>query len=151
MKARLNDDSRGKLVRDAMQGSLIGIVPEMTVRELIHVLLENSIAGAAVLDQRGKAIGVVSMTDVLRLAVRDADLPGARLIGEPSFDACQVRDIMTPIAFTLSPADTLATAVSFLLRGRIHRAIVSEHGVLQGIITPFDVLQALDWEDDRMK
>lgn len=178
MTAGRRDDGRSRLVRDAMQQSVIGVVPEMTVRELIHVLLENSIAGAPVLDQRGKAIGVVSMTDVLRLAAHEAELPSGQLTWEPmivpeevsgdedlpgtaspvpftepqrnvveeaSFDGYQVRDIMTPVAFTLSPADTLATAVGFLLRGRIHRALVADDGVLHGIITPFDVLEALEW------
>lgn len=158
---------------------MVGVVPEMTVRELIQVLVENSITGAPVLDQRGKAIGVVSMTDVLRLASHEAEMPSGQLTWEPmitpeevggdddlprsespvpftepqrdvveeaSFDGYQVRDIMTPVAFTLRPSDTLATAAGFLLRGRIHRALVSEDGVLHGIITPFDVLQALEWQ-----
>ena len=179
MYVRLKDDGRSKLVRDAMQYSVIGVVPEMTVRELIHVLLENSITGVPVLDPQGKAIGVVSMTDVLQLAGHEVEIPSGQLTWEPvieaeevsgdddvtrsfspvpftepradgvneaAFDQYHVRDIMTPVAFTLSPADTLETAVGFLLRGRIHRALVAEAGVLHGIITPFDVLKALDWE-----
>lgn len=70
-------------------------------------------------------------------------VPGA--LAEAAFDQYQVRDIMTPVMFSVRPMDTLADAVRLLLRGRIHRALVIDRGVLHGIITPFDVLQALEW------
>lgn len=174
--------SRPTLVRDAMQIQVVGVVPEMTVRELIQVLLENGITGAPVLDPQGKVAGVVSVTDVLQLAAREAEIPAGQLAWEPllvaqdaggegledapheadtliaftspepesraeaAFDTYQVRDIMTPMAFAIRPTDTIASAVDFMLKGRIHRALVVEDGVLFGIITPFDVLQAVEWE-----
>lgn len=186
MRADDQEDNQpqARLVRDAMQTHVVGVVPEMTVRELIHVLLENRISGAPVLDHRGKLAGVVSMTDVLQLAAREAEIPAGQLAWEPvlaaeemdedeagepgvasgagrvlpftspeagalpeaAFDQFQVRDIMTPVAFSIRPTDTLGTAIRFLLQGRIHRALVVEGGVLHGIITPFDVLQTLEWE-----
>ncbi|HSH45257.1 MAG TPA: CBS domain-containing protein, partial [Longimicrobiales bacterium] len=47
---------------------------------------------------------------------------------EASFDQYTVRDIMTPVTFSLRPTDELETASSFLLRGHIHRALVVEDG-----------------------
>lgn len=174
---------RPKLVRDAMQHQVIGVVPEMTVRELIQVLLENGITGAPVLDPRGKVAGVVSVTDVLQLAAREAEIPAGQLAWDPvlvadeiddedgaaepasgaavlaqftrpgsdalagsAFDQFQVRDIMTPVAFSIGPKDDIEVAVRFMLKGRIHRVLVIEDGVLFGIITPFDLLQAIDWD-----
>lgn len=55
-------------VSDAMQTQVVTVVPQMTVRELMHFLLDRDISGAPVVDPRGKIIGVVSVTDVLRLA-----------------------------------------------------------------------------------
>lgn len=168
---------RAMRVRDAMQLHVVSVVPEMTIRELSQVLLENAITGAPVLDRRGKVVGVVSMTDVLQLAAHEAEIPAGQVDWEPvlaaeemdgdaepptpavaftapasgavaeaAFDAYHVRDIMTPAAFTVRPDDTLGDAVRFLLKGRIHRALVVGDGVLLGIITPFDVLEALGWE-----
>jgi CBS domain-containing protein len=54
-------------VRDIMQSEVLAVVPEMTVRELIHLLLEERISGAPVLGPTGKVLGVVSSTDVLRM------------------------------------------------------------------------------------
>lgn len=181
--AEQKTQNRPKLVRDAMQHQVIGVVPEMTVRELIQLLLENGITGAPVLDPRGKVAGVVSVTDVLQLAARKAEIPAGRLacdpvliaeevgeedssdgaasgtevlaqftrrashaVAEAAFDQFQVRDIMTPVAFSIGPKDPIEAAARFMLKGHIHRVLVMEDGVLFGIITPFDLLQAIEWE-----
>jgi CBS domain-containing protein len=69
--------------------------------------------------------------------------PVLDLLPGSGFDAYTVRDIMTPIAFSVRPGDTVEDVVEFLLRGRIHRALVVEDQRLLGIVTPFDVLRAL--------
>ena len=69
--------------------------------------------------------------------------PVLDLLPGSGFDAHTVRDIMTPIAFSVRPGDTVEDVVEFLLRGRIHRALVVEDQRLLGIVTPFDVLRAL--------
>jgi CBS domain-containing protein len=119
-------------VRDVMQTDVIAVVPEMTVRELIHLLLEERITGAPVLAPTGKVLGVVSGTDVLRLASQ----PSSRL------DRC-VGDIMTPVVFTVDPSESLSDLARFFRRGRVHRALVMEDGVLLGVVTPFDMVQSL--------
>ncbi len=58
-------------------------------------------------------------------------------------DEYTVSNIMTPAVFTVEPSDTVDDAAKFLLRGRIHRALVVEGGRLKGIVTAFDLLKAL--------
>jgi predicted transcriptional regulator len=118
-------------VRDIMQSEVLAVVPEMTVRELIHMLLEERISGAPVLGPTGKVLGVVSSTDVLRMTAS----------GTPP-DA-SVSEIMTPLAFTVHPEESISDLACFFRRGRVHRALVMEDGVLLGVVTPFDVLHAL--------
>ena len=43
---------------------------------------------------------------------------------------------------TVKPTDSVEDAAKFLLHGRIHRALVVEHGQLKGIVTAFDLLRA---------
>lgn len=177
MPARQEMRGRARRVRDAMQEQVIGVVPEMTVRELIHVLLEDSISGVPVLDSQGKLIGVVSATDVLRLAaegpqdvrgqcgmdtgiareetendIEQTEIEGLLEFSEDAtpeayagFDDYRVRDIMTTIPFTLRPTDTLEDAARLFLGRRIHRALVVEDGSLRGVITPFDLIGAVEW------
>ncbi|MFH1763581.1 MAG: CBS domain-containing protein [Gemmatimonadota bacterium] len=61
---------------------------------------------------------------------------------EGVFDGFTVSDIMTPAVFTVKPKDTVEEVAKFLLRGRIHRALVVEDDQLKGIVTTFDLLRA---------
>lgn len=58
------------------------------------------------------------------------------------FDGYTVSDIMTPAVFKVRPKDTVKEVGKFLLRGRIHRALVVEGEKLLGIVTAFDLLKA---------
>lgn len=64
-------------------------------------------------------------------------------VAEERFDTAMVEDIMTPVTFTVEPDMTVPELADFLLRGRIHRAVVVEDGRLEGIVTSTDVLRAV--------
>jgi len=168
-----------KTVRDVMQQHVLSVTPDISVRSLVRLLSTNRISGAPVLDESGKILGVVSSSDVLRLAAQDPGIsfpggpwrePAARdehedeedgeaipwyfttldpglslpeegLNGE--LDDYDVEDIMTPAAFTIAPDEAISEVARFLYRGRIHRALVVDRGVLLGIVTPFDLLPIL--------
>ena len=55
----------------------------------------------------------------------------------------QVRDVMTGAHFTVDADATVAELARFLLKGRIHRALVVEDDRLIAIVTSFDVLRAV--------
>jgi CBS domain-containing protein len=168
--------SRPVSVDQIMQYQIVTVPPEATVRELVQTLIEEGISGAPVVDAKGEILGVVSATDVLRLATSEAEIPAGQVSWEPllleeeaddasssyftqpdsgpaftvpignvhvesSFDELTVREIMTPIAFSVAPRDVVGDVVRMMVRGRIHRVLVVEDGVLRGIVTPFDVLR----------
>lgn len=58
------------------------------------------------------------------------------------FDGYAVGDIMTPAVFTVEPSQRVSEVAKFLLKGRIHRALVVEDEHLKGIVTAFDLLKA---------
>jgi CBS domain-containing protein len=62
---------------------------------------------------------------------------------EGPLDRLTVSDIMTPVSFSVSPDASTEELAQFLVRGRIHRAVVMEDGRLLGIVTTMDVLRAL--------
>lgn len=171
-------------VRDIMNEDVVTVAPETTVRQLARILADEEISGAPVVDSNGVLLGVVSATDVVRLAAEDADihvassaLPADRAVlpdpsgdeepdpdpygfflpedspfsgerfleqfTESEFDAALVSDIMTPVAFTVTPGTSVTELADFLVRGRIHRAVVVEDGRLQGLVSSADVLRAV--------
>lgn len=76
--------ARTRFVHEVMHRTVITVNPEMTVRDLIHVLVDNSIHGVPVLDEDGRAMGVVSMTDVLQLASHEAEIPAGQIDFDPA-------------------------------------------------------------------
>ena len=173
-----------RTVRDIMSATVVTVPPDTTVRQLARLLADEGISGTPVVDANGILVGVVSATDIIRLAAEDADvhvaasslpsdrafmpdpdvdeepdpdpygffLPedspfsGERLLEqftESEFDAALVSDIMTPVAFTVTPGTSVTELADFLVRGRIHRAVVVEDGRLQGLVSSADVLRAV--------
>jgi CBS domain-containing protein len=178
-------------VRDIMQTDVVTVTTDTTARYLARLLADEEISGVPVLDSSGVLAGVVSSTDLVRLAaddssvqlrpaavgiaaVRDADdvevdlddeeadaygffLPEDSPFSEErfleqwpdsDFDTVTVADIMTPVSFSVTPDTPLAELCQFLVRGRIHRAVVKEKDALLGIVTSADVLRAV--ADGRM-
>ena len=75
--------------------------------------------------------------------------PRVAIDSAPAWDSASelnrnlVRDIMTPAAFYIGPTATVPELAAFLVRGRIHRALVMDQDCLVGIVTTIDVLQAV--------
>ncbi len=174
-------------VKDIMQKDVVTVTTDTTARYLARLLADEEISGVPVLDGNGNLAGVVSSTDLVRLAAEEAgvrvrpvgvgvgvdpildpdsdddeieaeedpygfflpeDSPyaGARLLEEwpeSDFDEMLVRDIMTPVSFSVEPATTVPELCEYLVRGRIHRAVVVEGKELKGIVTSADVLRAV--------
>lgn len=116
--------------RDIMTVDVLTVPPEMPLTHLASLLDEHDISGAPVADRDGRVVGVVSATDV----VRRARLPNP---------AGTVADIMTRGTVSVRPATSVPDVARFLVRSRLHRALVMEEGSLLGIVTAHDVLAAM--------
>ena len=160
-----------KTVADIMQREVETVDPDTTIREFTRFLATRGISGAPVVSEAGALLGVVSATDVIRRAADGAGLeiigdmadpdgrvPGMYYLPEESewasvdWDAVAVQDpmaeltvadIMTPVTFTLDPATSIRDVADFLVRGRIHRALVLDGTRMVGLVSAMDVLRAV--------
>jgi CBS-domain-containing membrane protein len=128
-------------VRDVMRMQMVTVVPEMTVRELAHVLLDAGIRSAPVLDAAGKIVGVASQSDIIAPRVQAHCASPSCACGLAEL---RVRDVMGPVGPTVLPDEPLPRLVRRFVRERVQRALVVENGMLLGIVTPIDVLGAID-------
>lgn len=107
---------------------------------------DKGFSAAAVTDQAGRPIGVLSRSDVL-VHDREAAVSRPRSGPQVSGRTC-ARDLMTPTVFCVTPKTPVATVVREMLALRVHRLFVADaQGVLIGVITPLDILRHLQPEE----
>jgi CBS domain-containing protein len=124
------------IARDVMQSDILTVTPETPVLDIHRMFVEEEIHGAPVVDDDGTVCGVVSSLDLLRI-VRDELEPNA---GESEPTA---RDAMSRELVSVSSTATIAEIANVMRSQRIHRVLVIDNKELLGVITTFDLLQAL--------
>lgn len=114
-------------VSEIMNAELFSLGPEDTVDMALRGILLLGVTGAAVLDEDGKPLGLVSLRDLV------ADKPGAT-VGER----------MTRPAATVAAKAPIAAAARLLARTGYHRLIVvDEAGTAVGMVSSLDVIRGL--------
>lgn len=151
-----------RLASELMTSSVISISENASVREAMATLIDRGFSGAPVVNAAGRPIGVLSQSDILihdrnnivfAKPVPDyyhvADL--TRAVGEPvsgfqveAVDRTTVRDMMTPIVFSIPPDSTAGEVIAEMLRLHVHRLFVTDSdGVLVGVIAMSDIVRHL--------
>jgi CBS domain-containing protein len=54
-----------------------------------------------------------------------------------------VADVMTPMVFEVDASATVSAIAESMVRGRVHRVFVVEHGKVVGVVSALDLLQLL--------
>jgi CBS domain-containing protein len=138
-----------------MSGDTICVDPELGLEALLQMFLDHGISGAPVVDKQGRPIGVVSKTDLLQnqretagvleleaAAPEDSNWSSKMELGFhlEQIREGRVKDIMTPVSFTLSENASLARAAALMAYEGIHRVpVVSACGRVIGLISALDV------------
>lgn len=148
---------------DLMTLSPVSLRADATVREAVSLLVDKGFSAAPVIDEAGRPVGVLSRSDVVvhdRETVRyahpvsayyeatDLRAPSGENLGAgfqvEEVDPTLVRDIMTPVVFSVAPDTPARTVVSEMLALKVHRLFVIDHeGVLVGLISALDLLRHL--------
>jgi CBS domain-containing protein len=119
---------------DFMTPNPVSIRDSASVHEARTLLTNKGLSAVPVIDDAGRAIGVLSKTDILvheRAQMRTAD-------------SALVRDLMTPAVFSVSPNTPADKVVEQMLALKVHRLfVVDSTGVLIGVITALDLLRQL--------
>lgn len=149
---------------DLMTPNPVSINQDATVKEAAAFLLDRGFSAAPVIDHTGRPIGVLSRADIVAHHRQQAEyvppVPDyyqktdlTTPAGEPlrsgfqveHVDTTQVRDIMTPVVFSVAEESTARQVVADMVRLRVHRLFVVDHGgVLIGVISALDVLRHLN-------
>lgn len=157
-------DARNTAVAEIMTTPVRCATPELTIESLTSLLLEQAISAVPVVDGSGKAIGIVSKTDLLRRYYDDADasdVVNARITDAteatlelgPGFHMEQltrgtVADVMTGLVYTVSMETSIARVSALMAYEGVHRIVVTaQGGVAVGIVSSLDILRWLARRD----
>lgn len=136
---------------DLMTPNPISLRSDAALTEVITFLLDHAFSAAPVIDEAGRAVGVLSLSDILVhhrrqlefLAAGSARFP----TGEPidlTFTNCPASEIMTPLTYTVSVDTPASRVVEEMLGMRVHHLyVVDDDGTLVGTISVGDVLRRL--------
>lgn len=69
----------GRIVEEVMRREVVTVTPEMSVRELLKLFVNEQISGVPVVSEDGEIVGVVSTTDVVRLGAGERELNAEQL------------------------------------------------------------------------
>jgi CBS domain-containing protein len=118
--------------RDLMERDIITVSPETPILDVHRLFVEEEIHGAPVVGEDGIVYGVVSALDLLR-AVREDE------------EVCEstAADAMTKTLVMVAPDASIEEVARTMREQRIHRVLVGEHRVLEGVLTTFDLLRVL--------
>src|SRR5262245_47630068 len=153
---------RAQTAAELMTEQVVSIEQNAPLHQAVATLVDRNFSAAPVIDAAGRPVGVLSMTDIVihdRNAVAYArpvpeyylksDLQAA--IGEPAggfqvevADRTPVRDLMTPVVFSVRPETSARQVIEQMLQLRVHRLFVIDgDGVLIGVVSMTDVLRRL--------
>lgn len=107
-----------KLLRDIMTRGVVTVSINDNVKQITKLLSKTDISGVAVIGDDGKAVGVISDMDILKI------------IGIKDWENMTAESIMTPNLETVEPTSTLMEAANIMKRKHVHRLLIlSERGM----------------------
>jgi CBS domain-containing protein len=144
---------------DLMTPTPITVRAGASVKDAIATMVECGISAVPVVDQKGKAVGVLSQTDIVahehkkpanavpEYYVTTDAVTGSGLLmahtSDPTY-SMPVQKLMTPTILAVKPDDSVSRVVGDMVAFKIHRLfVVDDAGVLVGVISAFDVLRKL--------
>lgn len=126
-------------VSELMWTPVESIEPDALVGEAVRIMAESHVSGLPVLDARGRLLGVISATDVLRAASETEDAQAR----EQLFGETTVRELMSPQPLTIPPDAEVKQAAQQMLYFDIHRLFVERNGVVAGVISQSDIARGV--------
>ncbi len=150
-------------IKDVMNKDVITCGPDDTLNRLAQLFREKHISGMPVVE-KGKVVGIVSETDLLRL-FKNPEFSGDLWLPSPleiieipirnlvrfeeikkvleDMKSKPVKDIMKKTVRSVSPEDSLEEASDRMVRYKVNRLPVTDNGRLVGIVARSDIIRGL--------
>ena len=144
-------------VRDVMSTHVIAARQSASFKEMAAMLRNQRVSAFPVIDDDNKVIGVVSETDLLAKEALEGTVPRTlqsmtRQRVQSQVNGVTAADLMTKPAVTIGPDEPVAHAARLMYNQRVKRLpVISDDGVLIGIVTRSDVLSVYSRPDAEIQ
>lgn len=119
----------------------VSVRPDARLDEVASALAARNISAVPVIDARGRALGVVSRRDLLRVGEIEPATATTRARWRlPDRTAAEV---MNPEIVAVASSTSVKEAAALMLDQRIHRVFVDKDRRLEGVLTTRDVMRAI--------
>ncbi len=126
-------------IADVMTTNVLRANTNHSFSQLCRMLLELNVHHLPVENEAGELVGIISSNDVLRTF--SYTIPLAKIADETKLDSdIAVEELMTPNPITITPEESLSSAIRLFTQHQIQSLPVVKDGQLLGIITSTDVI-----------
>jgi CBS domain-containing protein len=147
--------------KDIMTAPVTSATEDQSLKEVLELLAKERFSGVPVVDKDGKAVGVISDTDIIRYSQQLSVIPLSNLSGWISpyaeisdlasmrkgvdlLHKTTVSQVMTKKIYTILQDASASDVAKLMNRRKINRVpVVDENGKLVGIITRADIVQCM--------
>jgi len=142
-------------VAQIMTTDVVSARPNTPLKDIARTLAERSISAMPVLDEDGRAIGIVSERDLLPRGHEDPAPPGlfARLRGKPKDrrpPAHVAADVMSSPAITIEPFWSIPGAAAIMRDREVKRLLITRQERVIGIVSRGDIIRAIARDDTEV-
>lgn len=128
-------------VSSLMKSPVLSVEADTHIDKIYQTLVLQRISSVPVIDANGKALGVVSMTDLLRVGrLQPASLAGVQAIELPAEPA---KDHMHAGIITIAADAHVTQAARVMVENHVHRVYVEDQGRIAGVFSIEEVLAAV--------
>lgn len=128
-------------VREYMSKTLIAVRPSASLQEVLDTLRSRDVSSVAVTEADGTLCGVISMTDLLRVAEIEQRSPREEPVILPP--AKLAGDVMRSPVITVDEAEPVKAAALRMVDNRIHRLIVTRKGRAVAVFSTRDMMRVV--------
>jgi CBS domain-containing protein len=132
------------LVREYMTPSVVSVSADAPLTDVLRKLDQNNISSMLVTGENGAPAGVISITDLLRVAKQRSDEDATKTPLLPLIpQGKKASDVMTKDIITIPVDATVGAAAARMLEHSIHRVFVTEGGNVVGVFSTRDALRVV--------
>jgi len=128
-------------IADLMTTPVVTIADSASLVAADRMMVHNRLSCLPVVDRDGKAVGVVSRSDLLRVGRVEAKAMWSERPHLLDLADQQVKEVMTPGLLTAAPTDTVAKVARQMTHKGIHRVFVAQEGDLLGVVSTRDLMR----------